>query len=127
MSNSGDIIDLIDSIESGAYDDDLDGITLAVVERQRALARMNAQSYQPKDRVRVSLSANLRPRYILGAVGTVEEVRISKVVVRFDSDINDPYGKFAGNRIAVPANALERITDEQESGTGQPVVTEIPL
>jgi hypothetical protein len=56
---------------------------------------------------RIQIAGNIRPRYLIGATGTVVSKLEVNVVVLMDNDINDPYGKFAGRKLRLsPENFI---------------------
>lgn len=105
------ITDLIYRIEDEA---DLDFVSDVLRDhrntlQERSTRKLMASVVEGETRVRIKETARLKPRYILGATGTVAEKRISKIGVRLDVDIPDPYGKWAGRIAVIPAHDLEVI------------------
>jgi hypothetical protein len=113
---------IIDLIHSGEVDDNMDEIAREVKARQAFLRdqdnrRMMAELRErngdtPGTRVRIRHDAPLKPRYILGATGEVVAKRISKISVRMDNDIHDPYHKWAGRIGIIDAAHLEIIEED---------------
>ena len=98
------------AILSGEADGEFEGIMLAIQERKKSLGAMTFASLREGDRVRVN-APNIKPRYIHGATGILVEKRVTKVTVRFDDDINDPYDKWAGARCILSPTMVEKIED----------------
>ena len=90
----------VDAISDGDLDDHLNDIVDAITERRKVLSAITFAMLEAGSRVRIRQDANMKPHYLKGALGRIEEKRITKISVRFDRDIHDPYHKWAG-RIAI--------------------------
>jgi hypothetical protein len=106
--NAKEVSLFILNIEDGGLDDAIPEIETAIKLRRERQAREKFLTLGIGDRVRVN-APSLRPRYLNGATGTITEKRITKVSVRLDDDIEDPYGKWAGRTAVVPTGMLEPI------------------
>ena len=94
--NASDIANFRAAIINGKADDQLDGIVQAVQYRKQELARKTSLNIViGKTRVRV-INQELRPRYIIGAIGTVVGKKIKNLVVRFDEEYLQT-DRFRGN------------------------------
>lgn len=110
MSEKTELV-VFDEIRAGQYDEHLDRMMDAIDRRRKAIGQEKFAGLEPEDRVKITLTPNMRPRYLNGATGTVVEKRITKVVVRLDDDIDDPYGKWAGRRGTFHPSILQKIDD----------------
>lgn len=104
------VAEMYDCITAGGADGDLEKIVEAVFSRRRTLADRNFDTLKLDDRVIVN-TTSIKPRYLNGAKAIVVEKRISKVVILFDDDINDPYGKWAGKRCVIGAAHLVKVEE----------------
>jgi hypothetical protein len=99
-------------IMEGDADDSLDEIMDAVRQRKHTLSRIFFAELTDGDKVRV---INTRPKYLNGAIGTVEgkKNRVTRVPVRFPSDMgdHDPYDKWAGKIGIMDPSQVERVDD----------------
>jgi hypothetical protein len=64
-------------------------------------------------RVRIKESARIKPLYLKGATGEVVAKRTSKVTIKLDTDIDDPYGKWAGHRCILDPGWLEIVSSDE--------------
>jgi hypothetical protein len=87
----------------GDFDEYLDSIELAVRERRADIAP-KAWHFKVGDRVRFT---RVRPKYLIGAVGTISKVNSVKVVV----DLDQQTGRFYRN-ITTPTSMIEKIPSE---------------
>lgn len=102
-------LSVVSLIKGGKADDDLDAVMEAVHWRKRVLASRLFDDLEPDDRVRVI--DNIKPRYLAGATATVVAKRVSKVTIRFDDDIHDPYNKWAGRNCILSPGMIEKVED----------------
>jgi hypothetical protein len=102
---------IIEDIEGGSVDDDLDEIGQAVISRRHTVARMRFHQLQPGDTVRIV--GRFRPRYLVGATAEVVEKRVTKVVIQFPDEMGDrdPYHKYAGKQWIFPVTVMEKVED----------------
>lgn len=100
------VSDILRSISLGDYDDHLESIHDAVRERRRArIAAVTAEVTADiivGDRVR--LTAETRPRYMIGAEGVVTKVNGASFRVKLD----DPTSRF-GAEPRVPRSLIEKV------------------
>lgn len=101
-------ISVVALVKGGRADDDLNAVIEAVAWRKKVLASRLFDDLAVGDRVRIG---SIKPRYLVGAMATVEEKHITKVTIRFDDNINDPYQKWAGNRCLVSPSAIEKVEE----------------
>lgn len=99
-----DTEDLIEALGSGVYDDDLEQIAEAVQKAIQLRAVVTVHRLTTGDRIVVQLPPGIRPRYLDGATGEFIRKLDKNVAVRFDTDINDPYGKWAGKECRLDAS-----------------------
>lgn len=98
-----DAIELIENINAGLCDNQLDAIIIAASERRRNKLLAVGRSLMPGDRVKYVAG---RPRYLIGMTGTVEKVKSAYVLVRIDRDI----GKFTTHgTINTPMSLITKI------------------
>lgn len=100
---------ITDLMQNGELDPWLDDIMAECRERKQVLSRMTFANLRKDDTIRIT--GNFKPRYLVGATATVEEKRVTKVVIRFpeDMDGHDPYGKYAGKRWVFPTSVIEKV------------------
>jgi hypothetical protein len=99
-----DAIDIMDAIVGGSMDTQLDALAGAITDRRKAVAKRQLFELKPGDRVRVS--GGIRPKYMIGAVGTVIRIGSARIDVQLDEDI----GRFrAGRDIGFPPGTLEKL------------------
>jgi hypothetical protein len=109
--------DIIDDIQNGMYDHDLDGIEDAVRDRMKYVStrlfyELVSEQEDPENPSRIRLKNSSRIKgYMRGYEGTVVEKRVSKIVIRFDDDIVDPYNKWAGKQCIISPTAIDLIVD----------------
>jgi hypothetical protein len=79
-----DWLTLCDNIDDGDYDQGLDEIARAVASRRDIVARRNARRLMRSIIVgdKVKLTNGIKPRYLEGMVGHVQEVRDGAAVVK---------------------------------------------
>ena len=98
---------IIDAVLDGAADDNLNGISQAVRQREKTVATRNAAKMKRGDSVR--LCGNLSPKYLVGLEGTVDgpavSSRIPVMLGEADADIAHRFG----NPIRVPVACVEAI------------------
>lgn len=110
-----EILNLIDQIEGGMYDDKLSDVHAALVEANSALQKRakvinfektleTVQSMAPG--VKVALSG-LKPKYVNGATATVVKVNRTRAIVMMDKRV----GNYAGN-VSVPLSCLTVVNEE---------------
>lgn len=105
---------VIQEIEHGEHDDLLDNIIDTCSARRKVLSHRDFDLFQEGDRVRIRLDARIKPRYILGAKGTIVSKGVSRVTVEFDPDIDDPYGKWAGRRAVLDPGTIELVEEQED-------------
>lgn len=106
--NAFDSPTVVQLIKTGTADDDLNAVIEAVNWRKKVVASRLFDELQEGDRVRIG---NIKPRYLVGALATVKEKRVTKITIVFDEDINDPYHKWAGRSCIVSPSMLEKVED----------------
>lgn len=81
---ANDWLQLCDDIDDGEYDAGLDEIAKAVVSRRDIVARRNARRLMRSIKVgdKVKLTNGVKPRYLDGMVGHVEQIRDGSAVVK---------------------------------------------
>lgn len=99
--------EIFDAITNGDADDDLNMVLVAVKQRKEYLATRNFHQLEVGDRVTIK-QGTIKPRYLDLAKATIVEKRISRITIRFDDDILDPYGKWAGKTAVVGAGMIEK-------------------
>lgn len=109
IDESEDRLTVVYMIRGGQADDDLDAVTEAVRWRKQVLASRLFDSLEREDRVQIV--STIKPRYLAGAKATVVEKRVSKITIRFDDDIDDPYGKWAGKNCVLSPGMVEKIEE----------------
>lgn len=100
--------ELCKAILSGDADENIDSVVQALSSRKRTLAARLFDELEEGDRVRVR-QGTIKPVYLQGALATVMNKRTTKITIQFDDDINDPYGKWAGNRCICSPSMLEKV------------------
>lgn len=103
--------DVKEWIEAGLLDDELVPVIMLCREREKVLAARLYDNLRIEDRVRIKEDALINPNYLRGASATVTAKRTTKITVRFDDDINDPYGKWAGQHCILTPMHIEKIED----------------
>jgi ribosomal protein L21E len=82
---------LVNAISEGRYDKQLDGILTSVNKairyRRSVLAEELVSELAEGDRVRVKPKANIKPRYFLGRVGTIDHFEGTIVWIKLDTAI----------------------------------------
>lgn len=126
-------MDIIDNIRNGMHDDELDTIVEAVRRRRKRMGQETYDLLEVGDSVCIRMDAPIKPKYILGATGEVTEKRVSRIAVRFDSAIHDPYGKWAGKTGIMQPEWLkaidpqDRVGDLPSTTVAGATVTELPI
>lgn len=93
--------EILHVVRTGKADSVLSDLDRAIKARQRA----KGSSFRPGDKIR--LNDTVRPRYLIGASGTIVRVNQKRCVVNFDS--GQDLGRFApGYGITVPFGMLEK-------------------
>lgn len=98
------INELLTAIRNGNYDQNLDGIRHAIIDRQKAKA---PRAYEFRPGQRVFFNSKVRPQYLQGVGATVVKINHTKIVV----DLDQPAGRFykgvtvPTTLIAVPAQS----------------------
>ncbi len=97
--------EVITSIIKGEADENLDGVAAAVRDRQKAMASITLHTIAPGTRVRLG---NLRPKYMVGATGTVLYRKQTRIQVKLDEDWVErfPQSRFGGGEVAVTAGMI---------------------
>jgi hypothetical protein len=105
----------IGELLDGAFDAKLEAIEAAIAERRRSLAAARAVEVgsvlEEGKRVRISPSARLSPKYLLGAVGRVTSVRRREgnAVLEFGEFELPPNSRFRRGGVVVPLEHLEAV------------------
>lgn len=97
------------AIIAGLYDNELESLLVACTERRKLMGHQLFAELQVGDKVRMTGGK----QYLIGAVGTVVDKKVSKITVEFPEDMpfeHDPYGKWAGHRAVCPPSILEKVT-----------------
>jgi hypothetical protein len=93
---------LISEVRRGEHDDDLDELLLAIGARKKTIGVLNFSSFKVGDRIR--FVPTIKPTYLRGVEATVVGKKVSKLIVRMDSEV----GRFHGD-IRVPGSLVERV------------------
>jgi hypothetical protein len=110
------MVDVCEDIMSGGYDDALDDIIEAAQRRRKTVSESLVRMAEEGDKMRIKPGI-LNKRYLDGAECEVAETpigRTTRITVQFPDTMpraHDPYGKYAGKRVIMPAVALELVTD----------------
>lgn len=92
--------DVRTAILCGAYDEHLAVLVSEINERKKRTREFI--EWMPGSRVRINESCN--PKYLIGEMGTIKDVKRKKVVIHLDRDS----GRFrAGQNITVPMTLLD--------------------
>jgi hypothetical protein len=94
---------IVEAIYNGEADDGFDAIFAAIKDRERAVASIRAATLKVGDRIRLT---NLRPKYLVGATGTILERGNGKG--RFVVQLDDPTTRY-GAEVRASAGMLELI------------------
>lgn len=81
------INELLTAIRNGNYDQNLDGIRHAIIDRQKAKA---PKAYEFHPGQRVFFNSKVRPQYLQGVAATVVKINQVKIVV----DLERPAGRY---------------------------------
>lgn len=86
---------LLADILTGVHDDNLDALSNAIDDRNKALNRASFYVWKPGDKATLH---NLRPKYMIGAPVTIIGRKVSRIEVRVDQDWLDahPQSRFRG-------------------------------
>lgn len=105
---------IIEQIESGAGDAELEQISKAVRSRRREIQRAEGQKMIEKLDVgdRVELAGKLKPRYLRGERGVVVGFTGSRIVV--DLDVGQ-VRKYSGKGLKVPASCVAPEPEEADT------------
>ena len=104
--------DLVDLITGGLMDDELELIIQAAVARRRFLQDVkgaeNQAAFKPGTKVRIC--GNIKPRYLIGARGTVSvDIPRRRGDLMVDIDPHYHTGRYS-KHLAIPASCLEEVT-----------------
>lgn len=103
---------VLDLIESGTLDNELDEIMAWCRDRKQVIARRVFHELQIGDKVQIK---SIRPRYLIGAFGIIEDKRVTKLSIRFPDDLqdqgHDPYGKWSGKIGILAPSMVEKVED----------------
>lgn len=121
MSGHDDWLDLCDGIDNGEWDEGLEEIARAVSSRRDIVNRRNARrlmrSLATGDRV--VLTNAIKPRYLEGMTGTVQEIREGAAVVHLDklpshTGAGRPPSEGFKQRLLVPLVHLQKLDKDTQ-------------
>lgn len=101
MQKEIDISDVLTNIVLGKFDGDLDRIITAANSRRKTVGEAKIYSFSVGDRVKYNQLT--KPKYLVGAIGTIKQINRTKVVV----DLDSPAGKFSKN-VITPTSLIEK-------------------
>lgn len=102
---------ILNAIAHGEVDDDLDRIYRELVDRRKIVKTRQATALVRALRVgdRVEVIGGIKPRYIVGAQGTVR----GKLQTKIEVELDEAVGRF-GKRVRIPATCLRKLEVETE-------------
>ena len=97
--------EIVNAIIRGEYDEYLNSIKNAIKGRQEMVSRAKFFTIKMGDRVRL---VNLRPKYMVGATGTVLHHNNTRITVRLDQEwlARNPRSRWS-NEVKVTPNMVE--------------------
>jgi len=103
-----DADDVILAIDKGGLDDELNEIMDAIRIRQQLIVRGRTGTAQwgSGDKVRISRSAHIRPKYLLGKEAEIVEVKRTRAVCKLIDHV--PSSRYSEG-ILIPIELLERV------------------
>ena len=102
------ISEIVTAINSGEVDSDLDVLLDTARSRQSRAAAAKAQELVRGDIIRVT--GNIRPKYLIGAEATVEQVLIGDGAGRVEATMNIEVGKYRiGHHVGFPAVCVTKV------------------
>lgn len=96
-TNNPPITDITRGIVNGAYDTDLDFIIQTATDRQTFMRR---NTIDIGDHIKIT--GQIRPKYMIGATGTVEQINRTTATIRFDNTGT----RYAGQAVRVPIGCI---------------------